>query len=107
MSAGAVLNAAEVIANSASIAVNPPWTVPAEVESHLLQGRTPSVLPSVRVSRAQAREVMERRARQLARDQRTKDLEAAAPLELLLGEHLALDLAAQGVVWAGCRAVPR
>jgi hypothetical protein len=41
---------------------------------------------------------MERGARQLARDQRIKDFEAAALLELPLGERLALDRAAQGVV---------
>ena len=80
---------AEVIALSASIAVKPPWIVPADVESHLLQGRA-TTPPLADLHRAEAGEVMDRRARQLVVDQRPHHLEPAAALELLLRENLAL-----------------
>ena len=78
--------------------MKPPWIVPAEVESHLLQGRTAVGLPLLGLGETQSGQVVDRRPRQLAGDQRSQDLEAAAPLEHLLRQHLALDLAPQRVV---------
>ena len=87
VSEAAVVNAAPVIALSASMAVKPPWIVPAEVESHLVQGRATT-----------AGEVVDRRPWQLVIDQRPHQFQAAAALELLLREDLTLDLLAKGVV---------
>ena len=93
-----MLKAAAVIVNSASIAVNPPCTVPAEVESHLLQGRTPTVSPSAASVNARPVRWWIGGLGSSPSITSLQDLEPAARLELLLAKHLALELATQRIV---------